>query len=103
MLLSSRFDEGERCFPACTSRRSASGRFVRRDSKVMRFAIDMSWGTVRGMVSPMMVLMKICVVSMASGLAERELEGDECILMACGVVVCLRCVALRRGLSSGGK
>lgn len=49
MLLSSRFDEGERCFPACTSRRSASGRFVRRDSRVMRFAIDMSWGTVRGM------------------------------------------------------
>lgn len=31
----------------------------------------------------MMVLMKICVVSMASGLAERELEGDECILIAC--------------------
>lgn len=42
-------------------------------------------GTVRGIVIPEMFLTKICMVSAGSGLAERELEGEECIV--CGGLV----------------
>ena len=85
--------EAERCFPAYTRRRSCSGREVRTERRVRRLRIERSWGTVigiagrlvswrvggwreRALLSPDTFLTKICMVSVGSGDAEREI-GDE--------------------------
>lgn len=98
---SERVEEDERCLPAKTRRRSVSGKEVRTDRSVVRFAIVRSEGTVMGnagvvlvlgvvwtarvvggwewvedLLSPEMGFTKICIVSAISGDADREDEGD---------------------------
>jgi len=72
--------EDERCLPACTRRRSLSGKEVRTERRVVRFWIVRDEGTVMAIVLPETFLTKICIVSARSGDAERELEGEECIV-----------------------
>jgi len=53
------------------------------ESKVFRFCIDRSWGTVMGKVSPETFFTKICIVSATSGDADREIGDEE--RMASGI------------------
>lgn len=49
----------ERCLPLWMRRKDDSGTEVRKERMVVRFAIDVSDGMERGIVSPEMCLMKI--------------------------------------------
>jgi len=76
--------DGDRCFPAYTRRRSDSGREVRTERSVVRFCMERSCETVKGIVWPDTFLTNICMVSAASstsgeldrvmGLGERILR-----------------------------
>lgn len=65
-----------RCFPAYTRRKPAAGRGVRFDKRDMRFCIDRSVGTTRGMTSPDKFLINISIVDRGSVELEGYIEAE---------------------------